>query len=152
MTGCRVFMIICCLLCFAPPVSVASDIEVGSIKTVSGTAGIFRNGNTIEAKAGTRIRRSDSLVTGADGSMAVVFLDDTVLAIGPGSRLSIIEFEYSPKEGKLSFVSRLSRGTAACETGMIGKLSPDSFRFETPVANIGGRGTKFAAKVSGGGE
>ncbi|HET6418598.1 MAG TPA: FecR domain-containing protein [Geobacteraceae bacterium] len=152
MAGCRMFVLVCCLSFFVPLVSIASDIEVGTVKSISGTAVILRNGNGITAKAGTKVRRSDWLVTGTDGSMSVVFLDDTLLAIGPDSRLSVIEFEFSPKQGKLSFVARLIRGTAACETGMIGKLSPNSFRFETPVANIGGRGTKFAAKVSDSGK
>jgi hypothetical protein len=143
------FMILICLLLLFPCIALASDSVVGSIKTVRGAAYIIRDGNKIETKAGTRVLRSDSLMTGADGSMSMVFRDDTLLAIGPNSRLTIKEFVFSPGEGKLSFVTRLLRGTAACITGIIGKLSPDSVRFETPVANIGIRGTKFAVKIAG---
>ncbi len=32
-------------------------------------------------------------------------------------------------------------------SGLIGKLAPESARFETPVATIGIRGTRFAVKV-----
>jgi hypothetical protein len=32
-------------------------------------------------------------------------------------------------------------------SGLIGKISPQSVRFETPVASIGIRGTHFAVKV-----
>jgi hypothetical protein len=32
-------------------------------------------------------------------------------------------------------------------SGLIGKLSPESARFETPVASIGIRGTRFAVKT-----
>jgi hypothetical protein len=93
--------------------------------------------------------KDDSLKTGADGSMSMIFRDDTMLSIGPNSELKVKDFQFSPGEEKLSFVARLLRGTAACVTGIIGKLSPDAFRFETPVANIGIRGTKFAVKVEG---
>ena len=142
-----VFIVFICL--FYPCVTLASDATVGSIKAVKGTASIIRNRNPIEAKTGTMVFRNDSLKTGADGSMSMIFRDDTLLAIGPNSELKVKEFQFSPGEGKLSFVARLLRGTAACITGIIGKLSPDSVRFETPVANIGIRGTKFAAKVEG---
>jgi hypothetical protein len=77
----------------------------------------------------------------------VIFKDDTLLSIGPQSEIIISEFLFSPAEGKLSIVTRLLRGSAIYLTGIIGKLSPESVRFETPVANIGIRGTKFAVKM-----
>ncbi len=141
------YIVIICL--FFPCLSFASDATVGSIKTAKGTAYIIRNGNQIAAETGTMVLRNDSLKTGSNGAISMIFRDDTLLSIGPNSELSIKEFLFSPGEGKLSFVARLLRGTAACISGMIGKLSPDSFRFETPVANIGIRGTKFAVKVEG---
>jgi len=39
------------------------------------------------------------------------------------------------------------RGTAAYLSGMVGKLSPESVRFETPVASVGIRGTKLLVKI-----
>lgn len=134
-----------CLL--APLLAYGAEMPVGSIKTVQGTASIIRNRTPIDTKAGTRVFRNDSLKTGADGSLAMVFRDDTRLSIGPDSEVAIEEFLFSPAQGKLSFITRLLRGTAACMTGIIGKLSPESVRFETPVANIGIRGTAFAVKV-----
>jgi hypothetical protein len=141
------FIMVLCL--FFPCVALASEPTVGSIKTVKGAASIIRNGNPIETKEGTMVLRSDFLKTGHDGAISMIFRDDTLLSIGPDSELSIKEFLFSPGEGKLSFVTKLLKGTAACISGIIGKLSPNSFRFETPVANIGIRGTKFAVKVEG---
>jgi hypothetical protein len=79
--------------------------------------------------------------------LGVIFEDDTSLSIGPQSEIIISEFLFSPAEGKLSIVTRLLKGSAIYLTGLIGKLSPESVRFETPVANIGIRGTKFAVKI-----
>jgi len=39
------------------------------------------------------------------------------------------------------------KGTAAFVSGIIGKLAPESVRFETPVATIGLRGTRFAVRI-----
>ena len=127
----------------------AADNPVGNVKTLKGQASIIRNRSAIEAKTGAELFQNDSLKTGADGSMSVVFRDDTLISVGPNSELAINEFRFSPAEGKLSFVARLLKGTSAYVSGIIGKLSPQSVRFETPVANIGIRGTKFAVKLEG---
>jgi len=125
----------------------ASDAPVGSVNKLKGTASIIRQNQVIPAQIGEKIFIRDSLKTGPDGSLGMIFKDDTLLSIGPQSEIIISEFLFSPAEGKLSIVTRLLRGTAAYLTGIIAKLSPESVRFETPVANIGIRGTKFAVKV-----
>ncbi|MDD2319621.1 MAG: FecR family protein [Geobacteraceae bacterium] len=139
--------IITAVCLFAPLPCHAAGTPAGSVKTAHGTAVIIRDMTPVEAKSGTRVFQHDSLKTGPDGSMAIVFRDDTLLSIGPNSEVSINEFLFSPAQGKLSIVTRLIRGTAAYLSGIIGKLSPQSVRFETPVANIGIRGTKFAVQV-----
>jgi len=138
------------VLCLLYPFIVnASDSPVGNVKTLKGTASIIRNKTSLEAKSGSELFQNDSLKTGADGSISVVFKDDTLISIGPNSELLINEFSFSPTEGKFSFVARLLKGTSAYVSGIIGKLSPQNVRFETPVANIGIRGTKFAVKLEG---
>jgi len=130
-----------------PAFSDASDAPAGSIKTTKGTASIIRQNQVIPAQIGDRIFMKDSLKTGPDGSLGMIFKDDTLLSIGPQSEIVISEFLFSPAEGKLSIVTKLLKGTAAYLTGIIAKLSPESVRFETPVANIGIRGTKFVVKI-----
>jgi hypothetical protein len=114
---------------------------------VSGTAAVVRQDQLLPAKAGLEIKANDLLRTGSDGSIGVVFQDDTVLSLGPGSELVIDEFVYAPREGKLSLVLRMMKGTAVYLSGLIAKLAPDSVQFVTPSASIGVRGTKFAVKV-----
>ena len=146
----KMVMAIVITLCISCPIcTLAMEAPVGSIKTLKGKASIIRNRSAIEAKTGAELFQNDSLKTGADGSMSVVFRDDTLISVGPNSELAINEFRFSPAEGKLSFVARLLKGTSAYVSGIIGKLSPQSVRFETPVANIGIRGTKFAVKLEG---
>jgi hypothetical protein len=41
------------------------------------------------------------------------------------------------------------KGTFVYLSGVIGKLSPESIRLETPVGTIAIRGTRFAAKIAG---
>lgn len=135
------------MLLLAPFVATASETPVGSIKTVKGAATIIRDNVPVATASGTRVYRNDILRTGPDGALSMVFRDDTLVSVGPGSELSVNEFVFSPADGRLSFITRLIKGTAVYMSGIIARLSPESVRFETPVANIGIRGTTFAVKV-----
>lgn len=140
-------VVIATLVLLVPLTAQAVETPVGSIKTVKGTASIVRGNAAVETKSGTRVYRNDTLRTGSDGALSMVFRDDTLLSIGPGSELSVNEFLFSPGDGKLSIITRLLKGSAVYLSGIIARLSPESVRFETPVANIGIRGTMFAVKV-----
>lgn len=135
------------MLLFPPLLAGAAEAPVGSVKTVKGAASIVRGNAAVATASGTRVYRNDVLRTGPDGSLSMVFRDDTIISVGPGSELSVNEFDFSPAEGRLSIITRLLKGTAVYMSGIIARLSPESVRFETPVANIGIRGTMFAVKV-----
>jgi hypothetical protein len=120
---------------------------IGSLQRVSGTAAVVRQDEILPAKPGLEIHANDTLRTGTDGSIGVMFHDDTSLSLGPGSVLVIDEFVYAPRQGKLSLVFRMMKGTAVYLSGLIAKLAPDSVHFVTPSASVGVRGTKFAVKV-----
>jgi len=142
-----IFGILSLAFFLSPTFSDASEVPAGSVRTLKGTASIIRQNQVIPAQMDAKIFMKDSLKTGPDGALGIIFKDDTLLSIGPQSEITISEFLFSPAEGKLSIVTRLLKGTAAYLTGIIAKLSPESVRFETPVANIGIRGTKFVVKI-----
>jgi hypothetical protein len=123
---------------------------IATVQKVRGMATVVRQGQTMPAKIGLEIYQNDTLRTGPDGSLGVVFRDDTLLSMGPESVLVIDEFVFAPKQGKFSIVIRMLKGTAAYLSGLISKLAPESAHFKTPTASIGIRGTKFVASVEGG--
>jgi hypothetical protein len=120
---------------------------VGTVQKMSGPASIVRQGQTISASVGQEIFENDILQTGRDGSMGVVFSDDTLLSLGPESLLVVDQYVFAPRQGKFSMVLKMLRGTAAYLSGLISKLAPESAHFETPSASIGIRGTHFVVKV-----
>ena len=122
---------------------------VATIQKVSGTATVVRQGRSLTASAGFEVQEDDTLRTGPDGSLGVIFKDDTVLSLGPESVLVVDEFVFAPKQGKFSIVLRMLKGTAGYLSGLISKLSPESAHFETPTASIGIRGTQFVVRVEG---
>ena len=121
--------------------------KIATLQKVSGTATVVRQGQTISATVGLEIWESDTLRTGPNGSMGVVFNDDTLLSLGPGSVLVVDKFMFAPRQGKFSIVLRMIKGTAVYLSGVISRLAPESAYFETPTASIGIRGTKFVVKV-----
>ncbi len=136
------------LLSLAGEVSPAyTSPSIATVNKLSGMATIARQGQTIPATIGLEIWEKDTIRTGRNGSIGIVFNDDTFLSLGPGSALVIDEFVFAPKQGKFSIVVRMLKGTAAYLSGLISKLSPESAHIKTPTASIGIRGTKFVAKV-----
>ncbi len=123
------------------------DGTIGMIRNSAGSATVLRRGNVLPATTGTRLHVGDTLATGPDGSLGVLLRDNSSLSIGPSSSLVLRDFLFSPSERKFGLLVRLSRGTMAYLSGLIGKLAPEKARFETPTATIGIRGTHFAVKA-----
>lgn len=141
---CHFFLI---LLLVCASISSASENLAGTVKTAQGTNFIIRDGDKFNATPGFRLLEADTVQTGPQGAIAIIFKDDTVLSLGPESVLIIDEFLFSPHRGKLSIITRMLRGTAVYLSGIIAKLSPGSAIFKTPDASLGIRGTKFLVEV-----
>ena len=131
------------------PVVAAPDGDVARVKTFTGTASIVRANKVLPVNRDAKLYQGDTLRTGKDGSLGIIFQDNTLLSLGPNSAVIIEEFLFSPAQGKLSIVTRMLTGTAAYLSGVIAKLSPKSVRFLTPVGNVGFRGTKFLVRIDG---
>lgn len=121
--------------------------DVGQIKNLRGTVHVERDGQKLPAASGMGVRQSDVLVTGADGSVGVTFLDNSLLSIGPGSALAIDRYSFDSTTHDGHFDASLKRGTLAVVSGRIVKRSPEAMRVRTPSAIMGVRGTEFAVKV-----
>ncbi len=127
--------------------SVYADNPAGVVKTIKGAASIIRQEKSIPAAFGQKIFKGDTIKTGSDGSLGIIFEDDTLISLGPNSEIIINEFVFAPAQGSLSIVTRMIKGTATYLSGIIARLSPQSVKFETPTATLGIRGTRFYVQV-----
>lgn len=135
-------------LLVAPAGARAADPHaVATVKAVSGAAWVVRQGQRLPAQLGQYLGEADVLQTGADGSLAVILRDDSVLTLGPDTQIAIERFVFEPAERRLGLVLRMARGLATYISGKIAKLAPGLVQFETPVASVGVRGTYLAARV-----
>lgn len=125
----------------------AESESIGIVKAVNHNVIIIREGETIPAVVNMKIMLKDVVRTGPDGAIGFIMKDDTIISMGPGSELVIDEFFFKPVEKNVSLIARMFHGTVSYFSGQIGRLSPESVRFETPVATVGMRGTHFLVKV-----
>lgn len=140
-------MVVGVLVLLGTAAGAAPAPSVGVVKVVQGAVVVTREGQPLPAREGLILAEGDVLQTGADGSIGVVLRDDTRLSLGPESEIRIDRFVFAPAQGNLALAIRIARGVMAYVSGRIAQLSPDAVRIETPVAIVGVRGTRFAAKV-----
>jgi len=126
----------------------ASDESAGSLRNKKGDVLIERNGNIIKAEDGTPVYPNDNVRTGVDGSVGIIFKDNTRIGLGPNSRLDLKKFIFKPAQGQFSMVNKLTKGSASFVSGKMTKLSPESVVLETPTSTIGVRGTTYNIKVT----
>jgi hypothetical protein len=139
--------LLCAALVVFTAAAAAAESPVGTIKAVAGAVFVVRQGTASSPQPNEKVFRGDAFKTGADGSLGIMFVDDTSLSLGPNTHIIVEEFLFTPAKGELGFVARILRGTAAYLSGIIGKLSPESVRIETPVAVVGIRGTRLLVKI-----
>ena len=125
----------------------SADDTIGMVNEVKGNAIVVRDGKQNALEKGFKLKINDTLKTGPDAAMGVIFIDETVMSIGANSELAVNEYVFKPDQSRFSFVVKMIRGTAAYMSGLIAKISPESARFITPSASIGIRGTKMVIQV-----
>ncbi|HEY2335875.1 MAG TPA: FecR domain-containing protein [Burkholderiales bacterium] len=121
--------------------------DVGEIKTVKGAAHVEREGKKLPATVGLQLRQADTIVTGADGSVGITFLDNSLFSAGPNSVLVINKYRFDTTTHAGEFDASLNKGSLAVVSGKMVKQSPDSMRIRTPSSVMGVRGTEFVVKV-----
>ena len=121
--------------------------EIGRIKSMVGEVSIQRGSTRIVAAPGVQIDQGDVVLTGKTGRVGIAFLDNTRVALGPNSRITVSEFAYDRSRQTGSFVTSVDRGSLGVVSGNIAKSKRDAMRVRTPTSMLGVRGTRFVVEV-----
>lgn len=136
------------LFVLTPIASQAEDeAPIGRVKTSSGAAFLIRGEQRKAAEIGDPVHRNETLETGPEGSLGVVFRDETRVSLGPDTQLVVAEYLFAPERQEASFITRMTRGTLLFVSGLISKVSPESTKVQTPAGILGVRGTRFLVKL-----
>jgi hypothetical protein len=94
-------------------------------------------------KQGDEVRSGDKLQTDK-GQLQVRFTDNGFVSLKPKSQLVINDYSFGGKEdGTEKAFFSLLKGSVRAVTGLIGKNNNKAYKYDTPVATIGIRGTAF---------
>ena len=133
------------------PEAARADDPIGQVKTASGEVTVLRAGATSKLAIGDHVFQSDVVATGHDGTVGITFADNSMMSLGPDSRLSLDQFSFDTTTHVGVFDSSLKAGTLAVKSGQIVKQTPEAMHVKTPGALLGVRGTEFVVRADGGG-
>ena len=125
----------------APEVGKATAITV----EVKGDAA----GDIRTLKTGDQVFQEEVIATDAKGVGQFEFLDNTKLAIGPGSSVKLDRFVYGLDRTATAVSIQLTKGAFRFISG---KSASTAYQIATPTATIGVRGTTFDVFVADDGE
>lgn len=129
------------------PGNVLADSDAGNVLQVMGRATLTTpQGNIRKIKKGAKLQSSDIVSTSARSYVRLKMVDSSYIIVRPDSRMKIDEFKFNKKKPakNRSFLSLLKGGFRAV-TGLI--TNKKKYRYRTPVATIGIRGTDFSVRV-----
>lgn len=119
---------------------IAQAAEAGRIVLVHGAAQVANR----TLAMGDAVAEGDEITTGKDGYIYLRTVDNGLLILRPSSRARIVTYHVdrkNPANTRIKF--ELLSGVARSVSGDAVKLARQNFRFNTPVAAIGVRGTDF---------
>lgn len=122
----------------------------GSVVFVSGPAQLVAADGTRSAlQMGAQVRQGDQVTTGKDGYVHVRMIDNAFVAVRPESKFAVELYEYdaaSPAASRIKL--SLHNGNARTVSGKGGEAAKQNYRFNTPMAAIGLRGTDYTVVSS----
>jgi hypothetical protein len=119
---------------------IAQAAEAGRVVFVTGQAQVGRHAAAQDAAVG----EGDELSTGADGYIYMRTVDNGFLILRPNSTARVVAYSIDKNDpSKTQVKLELLQGVARAISGQGVKQARQNFRFNTPVAAIGVRGTDF---------
>lgn len=128
------------LTALAAAASLAQAADAGKVIFVAGKATIAETA----AAEGAPVQEGQMLSTGPDGFLYVKTVDNGLFILRPNSQARIVTYHVDtqhPENTQVKF--ELLNGVARSKSGNAVKQARQNFRFNTPVAAIGVRGTDF---------
>ncbi|MBF0560191.1 MAG: FecR domain-containing protein [Nitrospirae bacterium] len=130
-------------IAFLLPSLVLAEIA-GKLTKVSGRVDVLRAGATaaVPAVLNEDVSIGDIVRTKSDGTAEITFIDNSVMSVGPKSRLGIDEYLYKSEENKRVASLKLHRGKAAFTVPKpVYAAEGSKFEMQTRTAVAGVRGT-----------
>jgi hypothetical protein len=132
----RALLVCILLIVWSALPALAAGKHIGTVKAYKGIVSVMRSGKPIPARPYLKLYLSDVIMTGSNGSVGVMLEDNTLLSMGPMSRLVLDEFKFEPADNQYAMRLTMQQGTFVYLSGLLGKLAPNAVELDTPVGTI----------------
>jgi hypothetical protein len=126
-----------------------ADEPIGNVATLTGTATVIRNKDSIALKLKDDIFLNDTVQTSSGASLGITFNDDTTFHLSANSKITIDSYVYEPGGGNNAGIFDIGKGTVAFVAAQVAKTG--NMQINTPAASLGIRGTSGLVEVPEGG-
>ena len=133
----------------APPAGTQAPAAepIGNVATLTGTATVIRNRDSLPLKLADDIFLNDVLVTSANSTLGVTFNDSTTFNLTANARITVDNYVYEDTGKNNSALFDITRGTVAFVASAVAKTG--DMKISTPSATLGIRGTTGLVEVDG---
>jgi len=121
---------------------------VGVVKSIQGKVYVKRDSRVLNLNIGSILKRGDIIITKAKSSIGITFEDGSRVSLGENSIFNINRYIFKPSKNRYDIDLRLKKGKALFNSGKVGKIAPESVKFNIPEGVIGIRGTEFIVEVN----
>lgn len=137
-TALRVLGALCALWGAGAPVEAFAQEQIGRAALTRNEVSRVEPAKLVQIGTGDNVFRDEMVRTGVESDAKLVFRDETNLAIGPTSTVTLNRFVYAGETSLQQAVVNLAKGAFRFTTGTSRK---DAYEIRTPVATVGVRGT-----------
>lgn len=120
---------------------------VAQVKVSRGIVRIERAGQRFPSPVGARLKVEDTVITEANGSVGLMFTDNSTLSMGPDGEVFLKTFNYDPTTYLGAFDAFVKRGTVSLQAGNLAQGAPDSVKVRTPQAEVTGNARQLMVNV-----
>ena len=131
------------IACLAGCPAVAFGTVAGVFQFVTGDVQVVAEGGAAKpARKGTPLSVGETVQSEKSGTAQIKMGDGAIIVVQPGTRVTVADFHYEGREDGTERVRyRLEHGGFRAITGAIGHTHKDNYLIETPIAQMGVRGT-----------
>ena len=121
---------------------------IAIIQNVEGSAIVIRNGKAIALQENDTLFQGDVISTAGGGKLEIVFADGTNFQIGGEARISLDQFSFDSSTSTGLQVLSILSGAFSYVSGLVAKDDPTNVTLQTPIGEIGIRGTKVIGNIN----
>jgi FecR protein len=127
------------------PAQAPADEPIGNVATLTGTATVIRNKNSLPLKLQDDIFLNDILQTSSSSTLGVTFNDATTFNLTANARITVDNYIYEDGGNNNSALFDITKGTVAFVAASVARTG--DMKITTPTASLGIRGTTGLVEV-----